>query len=105
MPTEGAEFIKAHDVIKMSVGVEDRVDLAQIFAQGLFTEVGAGVDEDGDLRSLQVKRAPRAHVPGITRGAHRAVATNNGHADGGAGAEKGGSGMEVRVQISNCRNG
>ena len=44
---EGAQVVEAHDVVGVAVGVEDGVDAADIFAEGLGVEVGAGVDEDG----------------------------------------------------------
>ncbi len=44
---EGAEVVEAHDVVDVAVGVEDGVDAADVFADGLGVEVGAGVDEDG----------------------------------------------------------
>ncbi len=43
---ERAEVVEAHDVVGVAVGVEDGVDVADAFAEGLRVEVGAGVDED-----------------------------------------------------------
>ena len=43
---ERAEVVHAEDVVGVVVGVEDGVDGAEIFADGLRVEVGAGVDED-----------------------------------------------------------
>src|SRR5438270_6054671 len=42
---EGTQIVEAHDVIGVAVGVEDGVDMANAFAQGLGVEVGAGIDE------------------------------------------------------------
>ena len=43
---EGAEVVHAEDVVGVAVGVEDGVDAADVLADGLGVEVGAGVDED-----------------------------------------------------------
>ena len=55
MPAEGAQLIEAGDVIEMGVSVEDGIDFAKILAQGLFAEIGTGVDEDRDLGGLEVE--------------------------------------------------
>jgi hypothetical protein len=39
----------------MGVGVEDGIDFAKILAEGLFAEIGTGVDEDRDLGGLEVE--------------------------------------------------
>ena len=43
---EGAEVVHAEDVVGVAVGVEDGVDAADVLADGLGVEVGAGVDDD-----------------------------------------------------------
>ena len=50
MEGEWAEVVEAQDVVGVGVGVEDGVDVANFFAEGLGAEVGAGVDEDGAVR-------------------------------------------------------
>jgi hypothetical protein len=47
LKAEGAEVVEAEDVVGVSVGVEDGVDVAKVFADGLGMEVLAGVDQDG----------------------------------------------------------
>ncbi len=47
MEAEGAEVVEAEDVVGVAVGVEDGVEVADVFAEGLGVEVGAGVDDDG----------------------------------------------------------
>jgi hypothetical protein len=46
MPTEGAEFIEAGDVIEMLVGVEDGIDGCDFFAKGLLSEIWSAIDEE-----------------------------------------------------------
>jgi hypothetical protein len=41
-PAEGAQFVKAGDMVEMRVGVDDGVDLAQSVAQGLRAQVRPG---------------------------------------------------------------
>jgi len=43
---ERAEVIHAEDVVGVAVGVEDGVEAADVFADGLGVEVRPGVDED-----------------------------------------------------------
>ncbi|MFT6179088.1 MAG: hypothetical protein ACJAQT_001939 [Akkermansiaceae bacterium] len=45
MPAEGAEFIKARDVIEVFMSVEDGIDRRDFFPKGLMSEVGAAIDE------------------------------------------------------------
>ncbi len=44
---ERAQIVHAEDMVGVSVGVEDGINVAQAFANGLRVEVRAGVDEDG----------------------------------------------------------
>ena len=46
MEAERAEVVHAEDVVGVAVGVEDGVEAADVFADSLGVEVGAGVDED-----------------------------------------------------------
>ena len=91
---EGAEVVEAHDVVGVAVGVEDGVDAADVFADGLGVEVGAGVDEDGVAVVGEADGGPGAAVARIAvrrdgGGADGAVAAERGHAHRGAAAEKG----------------
>ena len=40
-----ANIVEPEDVVRMAVGVEDRVDLLDLFAQCLFAEVRRGIDQ------------------------------------------------------------
>ena len=91
---EGAEVVEAHDVVGVAVGVEDGVDAADFFADGLGVKVGAGVDEDGVAVVGEADGRPGAAVARVPvgrdgGGADGAVAAERGDAHGGAGAEKG----------------
>ncbi len=91
---EGAEVVEAHDVVGVAVGVEDGVDVADVLADGLGVEVGAGVDEDGVVVVGEADGGPGAAVARVSvgrdgGGADGAVAAERGDAHGGAGAEKG----------------
>jgi hypothetical protein len=89
---EGAKVVHAEDVVGMAVGVEDGVDGAEVFADGLGVEVLAGVDQDimvvpGDEDGGARAAVGRGRVVG--GGADGAVAAERGDAHGGAAAEKG----------------
>ena len=90
---EGAEVVHAEDVVGVAVGVEDGVEAADVFADGLGVEVGTGVDEDvcGRCRRCRIEgRVRRLRRAGAVRvGADGAVAAERGDAHGGAAAEKG----------------
>ena len=50
---EGAYVVEAHDVVRVVVRVEDRVQPAQIGAQRLLSEVGARVDDHVPLGAVR----------------------------------------------------
>ena len=62
MEAEGAEVVHAEDVVGVAVGVEDGVDAADVFADGLGVEVGAGVDQDGVAVVVDEERGAGAAV-------------------------------------------
>ena len=59
---EGAEVIKAEDVIRVTVRVENGVDPAKILAECLGVEVRSGVDEDNVVVVLEAQRGPGATI-------------------------------------------
>ena len=65
---EGAEVVEAHDVVGVAVGVEDGVDAADVLADGLGVEVGAGVDEDGVVVVGEADGGPGAAVARVSVG-------------------------------------
>ena len=75
-------------MVGVGVGVEDGVDAMEMGAEGLFAEVGAGVDEDGacglSLSPLDEDGGTEAFVVWVRGGADGAVAAQGGHSHGGA---------------------
>lgn len=51
-PTEGAELVKANDVVEVGVGVKDGINMGEIFAQRLLAEVRTGIDKDRESTAL-----------------------------------------------------
>ena len=87
----------------MAVGVEDGVDAADVFADGLGVEVGAGVDEDGAVVVGEADGGAGAAVARVAFGgdggaADGTVAAERGDAHGGAGAEEGEGGLHGVVE-------
>ena len=96
----------------MGVGVEDGVDAADVFADGLSVEVGAGVDEDAVAVPADMDGGAGAAVSRVSDGrrgdggtADGAVAAERGDAHRGAGAEEGEGGVHagIRAQGSGIR--
>jgi len=82
---EGAEVVEAHDVVGVTVGVEDGVDATDVFPDGLGVEVRAGVDEDDVAVVGEADGGPGATITlvavgGDGGGADRAVTAERGHA-------------------------
>ncbi len=86
---ERAKVVHAEDVVGMTVSVEDGVHAADVLAEGLGVEVGAGVDQDGMAFVLDPDRRPGAPVVWVGRGADGAGAAEGRNAHGGAAAEEG----------------
>jgi hypothetical protein len=80
-------------VVGVAVGVEDGVDVAEVLADGLGVEVGAGVDEDGVVIVGEADGGPGAAIARVSGGrdgggTDRAVAAERGNAHGGAGTQE-----------------
>lgn len=80
MEGERAQIIEAEDVVGVGVGVEDGIDVADFFAQNLFAEVRAGVDEDTMVFPLNGGGGAQAAISRIRRGADVAFASERGDA-------------------------
>ena len=65
---EGAEVVEAHNVVGVTVGVEDGVDATDVFADGLGVEVRACVDEDGVAVVGEADGGPGAAVARVAVG-------------------------------------
>ena len=91
---ERAQVVESEDVVCVTVGVEDCVNVADVFADGLCVEVGPGIDQDGAAVVVEANRGAGATVARVAvgrcgGGADGAVAAEGRHPHGGAGTEKG----------------
>ena len=100
-----AEVIQAKDVVSVSVGIEDSIDIADAEAQCLMAEIRPGVDEYA-MRRRGVAVLPfdgdggtEAPVAWIGGGADAAGAAQRGHAHGGAAAEKQDAGVDGQADV------
>jgi len=82
------QVVQAKDMVGVSVGVDDRVDDADLLAQELLPQVGRRIDEQIPLGQAEDHAAPRAAIARIVAGAHGAVAANGRHADRSAGPQQ-----------------
>ena len=82
-------------MIGVRMGHKGGIDLPDIFPQALSAKVTPGIDHVATLRSFEIDRSPGTIIARIARAADRAIASNHGHAHGGAGAEEGDG--ELRV--------
>jgi len=85
---EGPEVIEAHDVIRVAVGVEDGVYVADLLAHSLGVEVGAGVDEDYVIVVGETDGRPGAAIARVGGGADRALAAEGRHTHGRTAAQE-----------------
>ena len=105
---ERAQIVEAEDVIGVRMRIEDRIDVADVFAQGLLAEIGSGVDEDAVVCPLHGGGGARAPVAGIRRGANAAFASERRNAHGSAAAKDGERGLhsvvyrQLRVLKDKC---
>ena len=72
-------------MVGVAVGVKDGVESIELFAHGLKTEVGRGVDDYVATVVGEEDGGPGAFVAGVGRFADSAVAGERGNAHGGAG--------------------
>ena len=83
------QIVNAQNVIGVSMGVENGVNLANFLANRLLAEIGTGVDENKLAAVLEDNRRTSAAVASIGRAADRASAADGGHAHGSAAAQHG----------------
>ena len=100
-PAEGADFIEARDMVDMFVGVEDRIDSGDVFAEGLFVEIGTGVYEEAAEGTLNDCGASEATVVGVIRSASGAGAAYDRHTNRGGGAQKKEAAL-IRTRAHGC---
>jgi len=75
-------------VIRVAVGVEDGVYAADLLAQSLGVEVGAGVDEDDVIVVGETDGRPGAAIARVCGGADRAQAAEGRHTHGRTAAQE-----------------
>ena len=83
---EGANVVEAEDVVGVAVGEQDGIEAVEADAEGLLAEVRRGVDHDVLSVAREQQGRAQAIVVRIFRGANGALASQGGHAHGGAGA-------------------
>ena len=87
MISKRPQIVDAKNVIGVGVGVEDGVELRDVFAQCLLAEVGRGVDNNVAAVVCEHDRRTGAAVVGIGGMANRAIAPDGGNAHRGATAQ------------------
>src|SRR5947209_6372559 len=95
---ETAKVIKPHNMVGVRMGEDHGVDMANIFAQRLGPEIGAGIHDPGRFRCLDVDRRAQAFIARIGRLADGAVAADHRHALRSARAQKG----ERELRVERC---
>jgi hypothetical protein len=45
-PAKGTKFVESGDMIDVPMSVKDGIDTVDFLSQGLFAQVGTGIDED-----------------------------------------------------------
>ena len=91
-------------MIDVLVGVEDGVDGGNVFAESLFVEVGAGVDEEAAPGAFDERGAAETSVVRVSGGAGRAGTTDDGHADRSGSAQKKEAAL-IRTRAHGCNWG
>src|SRR4029077_7175577 len=75
-----AQIINSQKMICVSMGVEHRIERANVLANRLFTKVRRGVDDYRPPAVFNEYRRARSFVARIGRMANQAIAANRGHA-------------------------
>ena len=86
--TESSEVVESHDVIRMRMCIKNGVQMLNIRAKGLNSELCAGIYDPGTVRRLYIDGRPQPLITGIFGLADLAFATNHGYTHGGASAQK-----------------
>ncbi len=87
---EGANVVEAEDVVGVGVGEQNGVEAIEANTQCLLAKVGRGVDHYVFSVAREQQGRTQPIVVGVLRGADAAMASERGHAHGGAaGAEHG----------------
>ena len=85
---EPPKIIETHDMIRMRMRIEDRIESLYLFAEGLNSELGSGVHDPGPVGSLYIDRGAQALITWILGSADFARTTNHGYTHGRPGTQK-----------------
>lgn len=87
--TEAPHVIEPHDVIRMGMGEQGRIQTGDPFPKALDTEIGRGIDDEVEIWGLHQQGGPGPVVARVGRPADRAIAPDDRDAVGGPGSKKG----------------
>ena len=98
-----AEIVEPHNVVRVRMSEDDRIEPPNIFPQRLGAEIRAGVNHPGALGRLDIDRRAQPLIARIWGMTNLAVAADRRHALRGSGPEEGKAKLrveswELRVQ-------
>lgn len=96
-----AQVVDTSDMVVMAMRQEHGIDMADIGGEGLLTEVGRDIDQDGLAHGADERRGAGTFIINKRRGAYRALATDLGDTLGSTCAEH--SDMNLRIDIIDLR--
>ena len=86
--TESSEVVESHNVICMRMSIKNGVQLLNIRAESLDSELCARIYDPGRVRRFYIDGRPHPVITGILGLADLAFATNHGYTHGRASAQK-----------------
>src|ERR1700730_8060788 len=86
--TESSEVVESHDVIRVRMRIKNGVQMLNIRAEGLNSELCARIYAPGTVRRLYIDGRPQPLITGIIGSADLACAPYHGYTHGGASAQK-----------------
>jgi hypothetical protein len=88
LPTKGSEVVKARNVIEMAVRIDDGIDRADAFAEGLLPKIGGRVDKESSGTVINNNRRAEAFIFGRGGLADLTLATDERNTCGGSRSQK-----------------
>src|SRR5690606_20054562 len=85
---EAAQLVEPAGMVGVGMGEKHRVNLADAEVQRLEAELGGGVDEQMEIAPNEIGGGAVAEIARISGRANVALATDHGHAVGGAGTKE-----------------
>lgn len=86
---ESPHVIEPHDVIRVGMSEQGRIQTGDPFPEALDTEIGRSIDDEVEIRGLHQKGGPGPVVARVGRPADLAIAPDDRDTVGGPGSEKG----------------